>query len=406
MGVIAAYRRVLRNGPLARLLFGEFVSSIGDWLYLVALLVLIWNEARRPARAGHRSARRASCRTSCCRCRPASSPTASTGAWSCSSPTSRADVIMLLIAAASFARRAGLVIVALAILATCFSAFFSPTIGAYLPSLTRDESELGPANSAWSSLDNLAFFIGPAFAALLLGHRAACPSPSCSTRSRSASSRVVLWRLPSGTRRSRSQPRHRTDRATATRRSCSSAGIPRARCGRCCDRCPGLGTHQHRRRLRLRRPGRHHRHPRRRRLPGRRGRHGPAQLGDRHRRHRRRGRRRRARAAAAARSAAARRRDRARASALRCLGSSATSRSRWSRWRLPRPARCSSRSWPRRSSSASCPTRSAAERSASWRPSSVTAYAAGLVPGARARRRPARRPCSWACGVGHGRRRA
>ena len=60
-------------------------------------------------------------------------------------------------------------IVALAILATCFSAFFSPTIGAYLPALVDDEAELGPANSAWSSLDNLAFFIGPAFAALLLG---------------------------------------------------------------------------------------------------------------------------------------------------------------------------------------------------------------------------------------------
>jgi len=30
MGVIDAYRRLLRNGPLSRLLFGEFISSIGD----------------------------------------------------------------------------------------------------------------------------------------------------------------------------------------------------------------------------------------------------------------------------------------------------------------------------------------------------------------------------------------
>src|SRR5687768_14102015 len=42
MGVIAAYRRVLDNRAMTRLLFGEFVSSIGDWLYLVALLVLVW----------------------------------------------------------------------------------------------------------------------------------------------------------------------------------------------------------------------------------------------------------------------------------------------------------------------------------------------------------------------------
>jgi MFS family permease len=75
---------------------------------------------------------------------------------------------MLLIAAAVILEMSVWVVVALAILATCFSAFFSPTIGAYLPSLVKDESELGPANSAWSSLDNLAFFIGPAFAALLL----------------------------------------------------------------------------------------------------------------------------------------------------------------------------------------------------------------------------------------------
>ncbi|MEO6351394.1 MAG: MFS transporter, partial [Candidatus Limnocylindrales bacterium] len=46
MRVIAAYRRVLGNRNLARLLFGEFVSSIGDWLYMVALLVLVWEQTQ------------------------------------------------------------------------------------------------------------------------------------------------------------------------------------------------------------------------------------------------------------------------------------------------------------------------------------------------------------------------
>ena len=54
MGVIDAYRRVLRNGPLTRLLIGEFVSSIGDWLYLVALLVVIWDLTNDPLVLGHR----------------------------------------------------------------------------------------------------------------------------------------------------------------------------------------------------------------------------------------------------------------------------------------------------------------------------------------------------------------
>ena len=45
MSLFRAYRDLLgRNGALARLLFGEFVSSIGDWLYLVAILVVVYEE--------------------------------------------------------------------------------------------------------------------------------------------------------------------------------------------------------------------------------------------------------------------------------------------------------------------------------------------------------------------------
>ena len=57
---------------------------------------------------------------------------------------------------------------AVAILAACFSTFFYPAIGALVPSLVRDEREFGPANSAWATLDNLAWIVGPAIAGLLL----------------------------------------------------------------------------------------------------------------------------------------------------------------------------------------------------------------------------------------------
>jgi len=167
MGVIAAYRRVLGNGALARLLFGEFVSSIGDWLYLVALLVLIWQETHDPVTLGVIGAARI-----------VPYIVLSIPAGIVADRYDRRKVllltdiarglIMLVIAGAVYVHASIWIIVALAIIATCFSSFFSPAIGAYLPSLTRDESELGPANSAWSSLVNLAFFIGPAFAALLL----------------------------------------------------------------------------------------------------------------------------------------------------------------------------------------------------------------------------------------------
>ena len=47
-----AYRRVLGNSRLARLMAGEFISSIGDWLYLVALLVVVYEVSRDPFALG------------------------------------------------------------------------------------------------------------------------------------------------------------------------------------------------------------------------------------------------------------------------------------------------------------------------------------------------------------------
>jgi MFS family permease len=61
-----------------------------------------------------------------------------------------------------------LAVVALAILATCFSCFFRPAIGAYLPSLVRDERELGPANSLFATLGELSFIVGPAVAGVII----------------------------------------------------------------------------------------------------------------------------------------------------------------------------------------------------------------------------------------------
>lgn len=196
MGVIAAYRRVLGNPALARLLVGEFVSSIGDWLYLVALLVLVWEQTSDPVILGVIGAARI-----------VPYVLLSVPAGIVADRFDRrlilltTDIvrgaIMLLIAGAVIVGAPIAVIVALAIVATSFSAFFSPAIGAYLPGLVHDEAELGPANSAWSSLDNLAFFIGPAIAAglLSLGSIEIAFLLNALTFAFVA---VVLWRLPPG----------------------------------------------------------------------------------------------------------------------------------------------------------------------------------------------------------------
>jgi MFS family permease len=61
-----------------------------------------------------------------------------------------------------------LALVVLSILAACFSTFFYPAIGAYVPNLVKDERQLGPANSAWASLDNLGFVVGPVLGGILV----------------------------------------------------------------------------------------------------------------------------------------------------------------------------------------------------------------------------------------------
>ena len=107
-------------------------------------------------------------------------------------------VLMVVIAGVILAGLPVILVVILAIIATCFSAFFSPAIGAYLPSLVNDESELGPANSAWSSLDNLAFFIGPALAAVILGIFNSIAFAILLDAVTFAFVAVILWRLPAG----------------------------------------------------------------------------------------------------------------------------------------------------------------------------------------------------------------
>jgi MFS family permease len=103
-------------------------------------------------------------------------------------------VLMIGLAAAVVVGAPTLVIVILSIAAACFSTFFGPAIASLLPQLV-DENDLGPANSAWATLDNLAFIVGPALAGILL----ASGNLAIAFLLNAASFGVValvLWRLP------------------------------------------------------------------------------------------------------------------------------------------------------------------------------------------------------------------
>jgi len=167
MSTLAAYRRLLGNGPMVRLLAGEAISSVGDWLYLVALLVIVYRETADPVLLGIVGAARVL---------PYILLSVPAGIVAdrfdrriilLSTDLAR-GAIMVLLAIVVLVEGPLLVVVLLSVAATCFSTFFGPAIGAYLPSLARDEDELGPANSAWATLDNLAFVVGPAIGGLLI----------------------------------------------------------------------------------------------------------------------------------------------------------------------------------------------------------------------------------------------
>jgi MFS family permease len=201
MGSLASYRRVFANPALARLFIGEFVSSIGDWLYLVALLVVVYNSGASPVVLGIVGAARIV---------PYILLSVPAGI-----AADRFDrrlilivtdvargVIMLALTALTLVNGPIIVIVILSLLAACFSAFFSPAIGSLIPTLARDETELGPANAAWSSLDNLAFIIGPAIGAILIT-LGSIPLAFFLNAVTFVVVAAVLWRLPTESARSR-----------------------------------------------------------------------------------------------------------------------------------------------------------------------------------------------------------
>src|SRR5580765_8060778 len=49
---LRVYRGLLANRPLTKLLLGEFISGIGDWLYIVAIFVVIYRDTGSAAAVG------------------------------------------------------------------------------------------------------------------------------------------------------------------------------------------------------------------------------------------------------------------------------------------------------------------------------------------------------------------
>jgi predicted MFS family arabinose efflux permease len=191
---LAAYRGLLSNRPLTKLLGGEFVSAIGDWLYIVALLVVIYGETGDPLVLGLFGAARVTPYI-----------LLSIPAGVVADRFDRRLVLLVTDLGRGAAMLAMAIVVAfdgpiwalvvLSVLAACGSTFFYPAIGAYIPNLAADERQLGPANSAWASLDNLGFVVGPVLGGLLVASGGTTFAFVINAATFLVIA-VVLWRLP------------------------------------------------------------------------------------------------------------------------------------------------------------------------------------------------------------------
>jgi MFS family permease len=205
MNALAAYRGLLSNRPLALLLGGEFVSAIGDWLYVVAILIVVYREAGDPLVLGLFGAARI-----------LPYVLLSVPAGYVADRFDRRLVLLVvdvlrgvcMVGMAALVAVDGpvIAIVALAVLATCGSAFFYPAIGAYIPALVRDERELAPANGLFASLDNLGFVIGPALGGLLVAGGGAVFAFLINAVTFGVIA-AILWQLPPSIAASPARPR-------------------------------------------------------------------------------------------------------------------------------------------------------------------------------------------------------
>jgi MFS family permease len=216
VGGLRVYRELLQNRPLSRLLLGEFISGIGDWLYIIAIFVVIYRESGDAALVGAFGG-----------IRLLPYVVLSVPAGIVADKFDRRMVLlvsdlfrgslMVLMAILLSVGGSTLAIAALAIAAAGGSSFFYPALGAYLPSLAKDERQLGPANSAWASLQNISYIIGPAIGGIVLavGTVQAAFIINALTFVVIA---FILWQLP---------PSHPRDRAAAAAEA-AAGGADRA----------------------------------------------------------------------------------------------------------------------------------------------------------------------------------
>ena len=155
------------NRPLAALVSVSAVSGLGDWMYLTALPILIYQRTGDAALVGLMGA---------ARMLPAVVLSMPAG-WLADRVSPRSILLtsetirclaMAIVAGLSFVAGDIWLILVVATAAAAAGTFYLPASMVLMPRLARDDEEFGRANSAFAGLDGIANILGPAIAGILV----------------------------------------------------------------------------------------------------------------------------------------------------------------------------------------------------------------------------------------------
>lgn len=162
-----ALRRRFGNPPLAALVIANGISAIGDWLYLTALPVFVYQRTGDAALLGLATAGRLVPWLLLSLPAGAAADRLPKRAILLASESARC-VLMLMMAVVCATGGDLLAILVAAGAASAAGTFALPAQSSLAPDLARDDVELGRANALMSGLDSVATVAGPALAGLLL----------------------------------------------------------------------------------------------------------------------------------------------------------------------------------------------------------------------------------------------
>ena len=167
MRLLDAIQQLTKNRPLAALVGASSLSAAGDWLYLTALPILVYERTGDFGLIGLAATGRLI-------------PffVLSTPAGIIADRFSRRSILglsetvrcvaMVLIAYLCAIRADVSLVIGLSVVAAAAGTFSLPALGSLIPAMANDDVELGQANALRATLDSLAGVVGPACAGLLV----------------------------------------------------------------------------------------------------------------------------------------------------------------------------------------------------------------------------------------------